>query len=209
MKIDFSQAEWLHKPNEYLIDKDLVSIVTEPNTDFWQRTYYGFRNNNAPALIFSDETNFTFTTKVKFDYQVRFDQCGLLIYLDAENWFKVSVEFENAQYSRLGSVVTNNGHSDWATIDIPTRKSIWYRLSRRGPDFLAEFSFDGLNFSQMRIFHLAQLGETLSAMGNDDFSAGLSPIKLGVYACSPQESSFEAIFKEMKFEPCLWEKHSA
>lgn len=210
MKMDFSQGEWLYKPNESLVDPDVVNIVTEPHTDFWQRSYYGFRNDNAPALLVTDETNFTFTVKAEFDYQVRFDQCGLIIYLDSDNWFKLSIEFEDPKHSRLGSVVTNNGYSDWATLDIQTRKRIWYRLSRRGPDFLAEYSFDGVDFHQMRIFHLHKLGETTQEMGfNDDFSTGIQPIKFGVYACSPLESSFTAVFRDMRFEPCQWGKHSA
>lgn len=55
MKIDFSQAEWLHKPAEYFVSEDQVTIETEPTTDFWQRSYYGFRNNNAPALLLKDD----------------------------------------------------------------------------------------------------------------------------------------------------------
>lgn len=27
-----------------------IEIVTKPHTDLWQRTYYHFRNDNAPLL---------------------------------------------------------------------------------------------------------------------------------------------------------------
>ncbi|WP_245662995.1 DUF1349 domain-containing protein [Endozoicomonas arenosclerae] len=47
------------------------------------------------------------------------------IYLDSENWFKASIEYENQDYSRLGSVVTNFGYSDWATTDIKPTSKIW------------------------------------------------------------------------------------
>nr|WP_276307057.1 hypothetical protein [Brachyspira sp. G79] len=30
--------------------------------------------------------------------------------MDSENWFKASIEYENKDYQRLGSVVTNNGY---------------------------------------------------------------------------------------------------
>ena len=37
----------------------MVEIVTEPHTDLWQRTYYGFRNDNAPVLqMTTDENSF-------------------------------------------------------------------------------------------------------------------------------------------------------
>ena len=32
--------------------------------------------------------------------------------------FQTIIEYENEQYQRLGSVVTNRGYSDWATTDI-------------------------------------------------------------------------------------------
>ena len=125
MNIDFSVAHWLNQPQDFRIADQSVTITTEANTDFWQRTYYGFRNDNAPALLIENAVNFTFTTRVSFEYRARFDQCGLIIYLDSDNWFKASVEFEDASVARLGSVVTNHGYSDWATTDIPTPTVIW------------------------------------------------------------------------------------
>ncbi|NUW72337.1 DUF1349 domain-containing protein [Vibrio mediterranei] len=207
--IDFTTAKWLYKPRNSEVTKGSVSITTDPETDFWQRSYYGFRNDNAPALQLETTENFTFTTKVQFDYQAQFDQCGLIIYLDSENWFKASIEYENEEYSRLGSVVTNLGYSDWATSDIPLPNEIWYRLSRRGPDFLIESSSDGQTFKQMRIFHLHQLGETTADMGKSNPPLpAQTPVRFGVYACSPLQSSFTARFTELNIEPCKWLAHA-
>lgn len=207
--IDLTAGKWLFEPQKSEVTKDFVSITTEPGTDFWQRSYYGFRNDNAPALQIESGDNFTFTTKVSFDYKTQFDQCGLIIYLDSDNWFKASIEYENAEFSRLGSVVTNLGYSDWATSDIPLPNKIWYRLSRRGPDFLVESSFDGVHFKQMRIFHLHKLGETTVEMGkkNPPLPAK-SAVNFGVYACSPLNSSFTAVFSNFSLEPCKWLAHA-
>jgi len=208
MNIDLSTGCWLNKSESCFIDSEAVVIKTTPKTDFWQRSYYGFRNDNAPALQFESDTNFTFTVKVNFDYKSLFDQCGIIIYLDSENWLKASIEYENEIFSKLGSVVTNLGYSDWATTDIDTISSIWYRLSRRGPDFLVESSFDGVNFKQMRIFHLHELGETTEQMGRSNPPlVSEHPVTFGVYACSPSESSFVATFSEMKLEPSYWKAH--
>jgi uncharacterized protein len=210
MVIDFTEAKWLNQPKSSEIKKQCVTITTEPNTDFWQRSYYGFRNDNAPSLLLESEINFSFTAKTVFNYQTKYDQCGVIIYLDSENWFKASIEFENEKFSRLGSVVTNNGYSDWATTDIPSLGAIWYRLNRRGPDFLIESSPDGLHFKQMRIFHLHKLGATSVEMGklNPPEPTELS-IKFGLYACSPLNSSFEARFNNFKLQNCLWMAHSS
>lgn len=207
--IDFGNGKWINEPKKYELTPESISITTEPETDLWQRSYYGFRNDNAPALQVDTDQNFTFTTQVCFEYQARFDQCGLLIYLDSDNWFKASIEYENAEFSRLGSVVTNLGYSDWATRDISLPKHMWYRLSRRGPDFLIESSLDGENYKQMRIFHLHKLGETTEEMGKDiPTQTAENKVKFGLYACSPLNSSFTAKFSNMKVEPSTWLAHS-
>ena len=206
--LKFKEARWLYEPKEHWVQDEKIIIQTEPNTDFWQRSYYGFRNDNAPGLLLDSSNNFTFTVKVDFAYRKQFDQCGVLIYLDSDNWFKASIEFENEKHSRLGSVVTNLGYSDWATTDIKLPANIWYRLSRRGPDFLIESSFDGVQFEQMRIFHLHSLGETTVEMGKvNPPLPSAQKVSFGIYACSPLNSSFKAEFSELSFEPCKWLAH--
>ena len=93
----------------------------------------------------------------------------------------------------LGSVVTNGGYSDWATTVIEASvKSMWYRFSRREDDYCIECSADGINFKQMRICHMQK---------------GDGKIQFGIYACSPEESSFKAIFTDMQMMECRWEAH--
>ncbi|MCR8657540.1 DUF1349 domain-containing protein [Paenibacillus endoradicis] len=185
---------WVHEPNEYTITDEEIVIKTEGGTDFWQRTYYGFQNDNAPALLMkTNEKYFSFIVKTEFDSKQRFDQCGVTIYQNSDNWLKASIEYENEEFQRLGSVVTNLGYSDWATTDIAaTQKFMYYRLSRRGSDYCIENSYDGIHYKQMRIAHLFE---------------GVEDIQIGIYACSPEESSFKAIFTEMKFTECQWKEH--
>lgn len=192
--VDVSLMEWIRAPKNYKISKDKIEIFTEPKTDLWQRTYYGFRNDNAPVLqLVTDEKYFSFTVKASYDYKRRFDQCGVVVYLDGENWLKASVEYENGTMQRLGSVVTNHGYSDWATVDVDAAvNTVWYRLSRREYDYCIECSFDGVNFKQMRICHLSEGG---------------GEIRFGIYACSPEQSSFEAVFTEMELTECKWPAH--
>ncbi len=209
MNIDLASAKWINRPKSFEIADGSLTIVTEPGTDLWQRSYYGFRNDNAPALLLESEENFTFTAHASYVYRTRYDQCGLLVYVDSDNWFKASVEYEDEHISRLGSVVTNNGYSDWATTDIPTPMNTWYRLSRRGPDFLIESSADGVAFAQMRIFHLHCLGETTEEMGQLDPPAPAErAVRFGLYACSPLDSSFEARFDRLALDVCRWRAHA-
>ena len=193
--MDMSAFRWTREPERYSIENGRIEIVTKPHTDLWQRTYYHFRNDNAPVLqVETEEKYFSFVVKTDFSESGhRFDQCGVVIYLDSENWLKGSVEYENERFQHLGSVVTNHGYSDWATTEIDASvKSMWYRLSRREDDYCIECSADGVSFQQMRICHL--------------FNGG-GKISFGVYACSPEDSSFKAVFTHMQVTECQWKAH--
>lgn len=191
----FAGLEWTREPAECALEDGVIRIRTAPHTDLWQRTYYHFRNDNAPLLqMETEERYFSFTVKTSFHQAShRFDQCGIVMYLDSENWLKASCEYEDGNIQHLGSVVTNGGYSDWATQEIPADvREIWYRLSRREDDFRIEFSADGIRYSQMRICHMKKAGGRIS---------------FGIYACSPEESSFEAFFSEMRLGECVWNAH--
>ena len=195
MNIDINKFSWTREPQSFVIKGDTIEVVTKPKTDLWQRTYYHFQNDNAPVFQMETEEKF-FSFIVKTDFtgsHHRFDQCGIALYLDSENWLKASVEYENEEFQHLGSVVTNNGYSDWATTAIDAKiKTMWYRLSRREDDYCIECSEDGEHFTQMRVCHLHQGG---------------GKIRFGIYACSPEESSFKAIFTDMKITECAWKAH--
>lgn len=195
MKFDINNLKWTRKPADYTVADDKIEITTNPHTDLWQRTYYHFRNDNAPVLqMETDEKFFSFIVKTEFESKHRFDQCGIVMYLDSENWLKGSVEYENDKFQHLGSVVTNKGYSDWATTEISTDiKTMWYRFSRREDDYCIECSTDGIRFKQMRICHMSE---------------GAGKIKFGIYACSPEDSSFKAVFTDMKLMECQWKAHN-
>ena len=192
MKFNPSELVWTRPPKVYKIENDKITMTTEPNTDLWQRTYYGFRNDNAPVLqMKTKEKFFSFVVKTNFESKTRYDQSGIVIYLDSDNWAKASVEYENDKIQRLGTVVTNNGYSDWSSNDIPASiKSIWFRLSRRESDYYIEYSNDGNDWKQMRMFHLFKGGDEIS---------------FGIYACSPgKEASFNASFTNIELTECKW-----
>ena len=194
MHFNIHAFQWTREPENWTITADKIEIVTKPHTDLWQRTYYHFRNDNAPVFqMETDEKFFSFVVRTEFDSKCRFDQCGIVMYLDSENWLKASIEYENAQFQHLGSVVTNLGYSDWATTAIDASvKSMWYRLSRRQDDYCIECSADGQHFSQMRICHMHKGGGT---------------IRFGIYACSPEASSFKAMFTDLAMTECRWLQH--
>lgn len=55
-----------------------------------------------------------------------------------------------------------------------------------------ECSQDGQNWSQMRVCHMYEAQDK---------------IRFGIYACSPEESSFRAVFTDMQLTECAWHAH--
>lgn len=195
MEFDIQKMCWTREPESCSIADGTIEIITKPGTDLWQRTYYHFRNDNAPVFQMETEEHFfSFVVKTEFaGAHHRFDQCGIVMYLDSENWLKESVEYENEEYQHLGSVVTNHGWSDWATTAIDAKQKImWYRFSRRADDYCIECSQDGVHFTQMRVCHMWEGGQKIA---------------FGIYACSPEDSSFKAVFSDMKITECAWLAH--
>lgn len=154
-QFDINELVWTREPKEYSITDDSIEMITKPHTDLWQRTYYHFRNDNAPVLqMKTDEKYFSFVVKTEFKSKHRFDQCGVVMYLDSENWLKASIEYEN--------------------------------------DFCIECSEDGIRFKQMRICHMWEVKDEIT---------------FGIYACSPEDSSFKATFTNMEITECKWLAH--
>jgi len=194
-KIDFQNGKpedfrWLNEPEEYYFDGGLV-VITEPETDFWQRTHYGFERDNGHCLLTELEAGFSFAARFEFKPQNPYDQCGLMVRIDRKNWIKISTEYENEEISRLGSVVTNLGFSDWATTDISSEiGSMWYKVKNRGDDFLIENSADGESWKQMRVTHLHKKSDTFD---------------VGIYACSPEDGRFQFKVDKVRIGKSDWD----
>jgi regulation of enolase protein 1 (concanavalin A-like superfamily) len=170
---------WFNEPKRYFF-ADGLNLVTAAKTDFWQGTHYGFRRDDGHCLFTEVTGDFSISTQVSFTPQSQYDQCGLMVRVDSQNWIKCSVEYESPTMSRLGSVVTNLGYSDWATQDISsTINTVHYRLSRQGQDFRLEYAFAVGAWQQMRIAHLHTVGDAL---------------QVGIYACSPIGEDFHCRF---------------
>ena len=66
------------------------------------------------------------------------------------------------------------------------------QAERREDDYCIECSEDGAVFKQMRICHMWKGGGKIS---------------FGIYACSPEESPFKAVFTNMELTECRWAAH--
>lgn len=179
-----SRLTWRGEPAHWSLDSGAGHLRVEPDaeTDFWQRTHYGFQVDNGHFLFAEVEGDFVLTTHASFRPVHQYDQAGLMVRLSPDGWLKTSIEYELGPTNRLGVVVTNAGYSDWSTQEVPsTIDDIWLRVTRTGPDYLVEHSPDGTAWTQLRLAHLLE----------DD---GARTVSAGLYACSPKAAGYQADF---------------
>ncbi|WP_017472559.1 DUF1349 domain-containing protein [Amphibacillus jilinensis] len=180
---------WRCEPNKWFIDKTSSKLVleTDKNTDYWQKTHYGFQVDNGHFLYTKTKGNFRMETKVEASPKSKYDQAGLMIRFSEDTWVKTSLEYIPSKLSKLGAVVTNRGYSDWSTQYVEVKElQIYYRISKIEQNCYVDFSWDGMSWNQIRIAHL-------------DIPKD-SNILVGVYACSPQGEKQEVHFDFLKIE---------
>ena len=186
------RIHWRNPPPDYALTPHGLKVMTAAETDYWQRTHYGFQVDNGHHLCLPLTGGFTLSTKVISAPKHRYDQAGLLVWLSPDGWLKTAIEFEPDQPSRLGAVVTNYGWSDWSTQDVASDYgAAWFRIVRTQSDYevYAATGDPGRDlpesWTQIRITHLHEVA---------------GPIHAGLYACSPQGAGFEATFAWLEIE---------
>ena len=77
-RIPYSDGTWLNPPTEYTSSENSL-LVTTSNSDFWQKTFYGFERDSGHALLlpFANES----AIEVSFinNFNQLYDQAGIFI----------------------------------------------------------------------------------------------------------------------------------
>ncbi len=73
MIIDKYPFLWSNEP-KHVFEDGSVTLTTSGSTDFWQRTHYGFRADNAHALLTRIGDEFTLTAHCTFEAKNQYDQ---------------------------------------------------------------------------------------------------------------------------------------
>jgi regulation of enolase protein 1 (concanavalin A-like superfamily) len=107
---------WLNRPARWSGSSDALEVTTDRDTDFWVRTHYGFVRDTGHALL--RPVPAAFRMRVTFDggYRDQYDQAGLLLRLDANNWIKTGIEYVDG-HQQLSAVVTREV-SDWSVVPL-------------------------------------------------------------------------------------------
>ncbi|MFC4109194.1 DUF1349 domain-containing protein [Micromonospora zhanjiangensis] len=155
-QLGWGEGEWLNPPVRALPLGDGELVVTaKPETDFWRTTAYGFVHDDGHGLLAPLPAGTAMEVSFVVDYDRQFDQAGLLVRVDAENWVKTGLEYCDGVV-QLGAVVTRD-LSDWSSAPVPewAGRTVTVRASRAGDALTVRARVDREAWRLVRLAPLA------------------------------------------------------
>lgn len=141
---------WINPPPRHRLENDQLQFETALNSDFWQRTWYGFERHSGHAYGFWIDEDFTVQVQVRADFSQLYDQAGLFIQDDEMHWVKAGIEFNDDQPA-IGCVVTRE-RSDWSTGLFPgDPRTFWLRATLVNEALRIQYSTDGERWPLLRL----------------------------------------------------------
>ena len=143
------KMQWFNEPEQWKIENKALTMSVTPHTDYWRISHYGFTVDDAPFYYATYGGEFEVKVKITGDYKVRFDQAGLMLRIDKENYIKAGIEFVDGKFN-LSTVVTHHT-SDWSVISLDKPVPyVWIKAIRRKDAVEVFYSFDDQTYTMMR-----------------------------------------------------------
>jgi regulation of enolase protein 1 (concanavalin A-like superfamily) len=178
-----ARMSWMNEPASSKVCGDQLLVHSRPKTDFWRKTFYGYVRNNGHFFRLTAAGDFTFLARVNGQYAALYDQAGLMVRLDAENWMKCGTEFFDGR--RHASVVFTRDFSDWSTMpDLSDTAPVWWKAVRKKDSIETLCSLDGKNFTSVRQGY---------------FPPGVK-VEVGVMCAAPEGPGLDAVFDSVHLE---------
>lgn len=175
------KMNWFNEPSGWEISGKTLTMDVTPKSDYWRISHYGFTVDDAPFYYAEYGGEFEAKVKISGDYKVRFDQAGMMIRINHENYIKTGIEFVDGKYN-LSTVVTHHT-SDWSVISLDKPvEYIWIKAVRRLDAIEIFYSFDDKEYIMMR----------------NAWMAANCPVKIGMFAACPDGEGFKATFSDFK-----------
>ncbi len=191
------RMQWFNEPENWSISNNTLMMDVTPQSDYWRISHYGFTVDDAPFLYTMRGGEFEVKVRISGEYKVRFDQAGLMLRIDKENYIKTGIEFVDGKYN-LSTVVTHKT-SDWSVIELDEPvEYIWIKAVRRLDAVEIFYSFDDKDYIMMRNCWL-----------QDN-----TPVMVGMMAASPDGSGFKVKFDNFRIthlpdqRRCEWLKNN-
>jgi uncharacterized protein len=180
----FENMHWFNDPAAYTIRAGTLEVKTAPKSDFWRKTHYGFTRDSGHFFFQEVRGDFVAEIRVNGQYEALYDQAGLMLRVDEENWIKTGIEFfDGLQHA---SAVVTRDFSDWSVAPLegfPT--SLWLRVVRKAEAVEIFYSVDGSDFHLLRVAYLVPAAVT----------------HVGPMCASPDGPGFTVTFEDFKITP--------
>ena len=159
-----------------------IMMKAGKETDLHNPANGSYFRNNAPKFLFTPDSNFEFSAKIKPDFKNLYDGGAILIYSDKENWAKILFQNTNTGLL-LGNSVVKNKITDDSYYNIPGVKEIYLRVTKRGKVYGFYSSVDGKQWSLVRefVYHKPE------------------NMKIGFYSQSPVGPACEVEYSDIKY----------
>jgi uncharacterized protein len=179
----FRRMTWMNQPASHKVEGEQLLVRSSAKTDFWRKTFYGYITDNGHFFHLGVSGDFVFEARVNGHYAALYDQAGLMVRKDAENWMKCGTEFFDGR--RHASVVFTRDFSDWSTmIDLSETAPAWWRAIRKKDSIETLCSLDGKNFTSVR----------------QGYFPPEEKVEVGVMCAAPEGSGFDAVFDLLKLD---------
>lgn len=173
--------KWYNQPPCWNEQAGVVTVTSGAKTDFWRKTHYGFIRDNGNFYYQQVTGDFTAVVKITGQYQVLYDQAGLMLRQDETTWLKCGIEFVDG-VQQVSAVVTRD-YSDWSVVPLPHNpRSLWLRLTRNGGAVEVQYSLDSEQYTMLRMAYLTE-AET---------------VQVGLMCASPESEGFSVTFEGFK-----------
>lgn len=184
--IDWEKMAWLNEPPGLERDGEDLVVTTALNTDFWQRTAYGFIHDDGHFLGAPFAAEAAIEVTFRADFTAQFDQAGLMLRAGPELWLKTGVELTDGE--PFASVVVTNGHSDWSVASLPAHASghaLTFRASRKGDGVTVRYRVhEEPQWHLLRVAYVPPQAELLAgpmccSPTREGFSVRFGPVRVG------------------------------
>lgn len=155
---------WQNEPEEWIEEDGTLKFMPAHGVDLWCNTMEpGTVRDNLHVLGRPMRGDFTMQARLGGNFQHQYDQVGLLVRQDQDNWLKCGVEtiigswdgrFEYPTPSLLiNGAYTRGGWSEWSVVPPPSDpfSECWIRIEREKETFIVSFSLDGSTFQLMKV----------------------------------------------------------
>jgi hypothetical protein len=178
MKITKQDMRWTNAPKKWKQKDEQIKVTCPPEVDYWRNTLHGFTKDDAPFYWMYVDYDFEARLSVKGKYTTLYDQAGIMVRLDEENWMKAGIcHYRDTLHV---SCVFTRGNSDWSTQRLPPRKIEWFHIwvKRMGDVLEVYYSLDNQNWIRIRQAHFSDAPR----------------LRVGMMCAAPESEGFKCTF---------------